>query len=236
METIKFTIGNAKLGNHIAIFSLPAGYSCPMADKCLAFANVKTGKITDGKQAIFRCYAAMSEALFPNVRKLRWQNFNALQGKKKSEMIKIILNSLPKQQYVRIHQSGDFFSQVYFDSWIEIAKMNPDQIFYAYTKCLGFWVKRLNEIPDNLRLVASKGGKQDALIEKYKLRYVQVVYSEQEAQDLGLPIDHDDSHAYKYNMNFSLLIHSIQKAGSMAAKAKSALKGKGSYPVKKGGA
>lgn len=232
MQKLTFSIGNAKLSKKIGILSLPAGYTCPMADQCLAFANIKTGKIIDGKNAIFRCYAASAEALFPTTRKSRWNNFNLLNGKSKSEIVKIILNSLPKKPYIRVHQSGDFFSQDYFDAWLEVAKLNPNQIFYAYTKCLGFWVKRINEIPDNFRLVASKGGKQDFLIEKYKLRFVQVVYSEKEAQDLGLPIDHDDSHAYKYNLSFALLIHGTQKAKSKASKAKSALNGKGSYSSK----
>ena len=35
---------------------------------------------------------------------------------------------------IRIHESGDFFSQEYVDMWIEIAGMFPDKSFYAYTK------------------------------------------------------------------------------------------------------
>jgi hypothetical protein len=35
---------------------------------------------------------------------------------------------------VRIHESGDFFSQDYLDAWIKISKAFPDVMFYTYTK------------------------------------------------------------------------------------------------------
>jgi hypothetical protein len=53
------------------------------------------------------------------------------------------------------------------------------------------------------------------------------VFSEQEASDLGLEIDHDDSHAAdpsKVNKDFALLIHGIQPKGSDASEAIKTLK------------
>ena len=38
-----------KLGVTLKTFTLPAGYTCPGAKDCLAFADRKTGKITDGE-------------------------------------------------------------------------------------------------------------------------------------------------------------------------------------------
>lgn len=35
---------------------------------------------------------------------------------------------------VRIHESGDFFSQKYLDAWISIIKAYPSLMFWAYTK------------------------------------------------------------------------------------------------------
>jgi hypothetical protein len=46
-----------------------------------------------------------------------------------------------------------------------------------------------------------------------------VVYSEQEAQERGLEIDHDDTHAAFGKDNFALLIHGTQPAGSAASQA-----------------
>ena len=62
-ERLAFGRGNAKLEGHIATFSMPAGWTCPMAFDCLARADKATGKITDGPDATFRCFAASAEAL-----------------------------------------------------------------------------------------------------------------------------------------------------------------------------
>jgi hypothetical protein len=82
----------------------------------------------------------------------------------------------------------------------------------------------LNEIPSNFRLTASYGGKHDHLIKQYNLRSAIVVYSEQEAIDMGLDIDHDDSYAYGTGGDFALLIHGKQPKGSKASKAMSELR------------
>ena len=67
----------------------------------------------------------------------------------------------------------------------------------------------------------------DHLIDKYNLKYAQVVFSEEEAEQLGLEIDHDDSHAYENNKPFALLLHGIQPAGSVASQALKKLGGIG---------
>ncbi len=87
------------------------------------------------------------------------------------------------------------------------------------------------EIPSNLILTASRGGKFDHLIDKHKLKCAEVVFSEKEAKDKGLEIDHDDSHALG-NKSYALLIHGIQPPGSEAGKAVKALNGLGSYGAK----
>jgi hypothetical protein len=155
-------------------------------------------------------------------------------------MAKLIIQSLPASQFnlpVRLHVSGDFFSQMYFDAWMIVAKTFSKRIFYGYTKSLLYWIKRRFEIPRNMILVASRGGKWDHLIEKYRLRYAVVVYSEAEAEKLGLRIDHDDSCVYNYNKNFALLIHGTQPAGSKASRSWTELKkiGKGGYHNHKSG-
>ena len=78
---LKITLGNAKLKG-IYHFSLPSGWSCPGAENCKTFANRETGKITDEQTEVdgvaIRCYSAMDEARRPNVRKVRWDNFDLL--------------------------------------------------------------------------------------------------------------------------------------------------------------
>jgi len=227
---LRFGHGNAKLDVAIFTFSLPAGYTCPFAHDCLSKANRTTGRIHDGPHTQFRCYAASME-IRESIRVSRWHNLTLLKACKTTEaMTGLILASLtPYAGFVRCHCSGDFFSQEYFDAWLAVAHLRPRTLIYAYTKSLSFWVARLDCIPDNFVLTASKGGQHDHLIDEHGLRYAQVVYSEAEAERLGLPIDHDDSHAVRPGGNFALLIHGTQPAGTEAAKAVAALKAQGWY-------
>ena len=49
-----------------------------------------------------------------------------------------------------------------FHAHIKLCKENPSVEFWAYTKSLNYWVNRINDIPKNLVLTASRGGKQDS--------------------------------------------------------------------------
>ena len=82
LAKLKFSYGNSKLRKlsvresvKVAAFDLPAGWSCPAADICFSKADKTTGKITDGENCMFRCYAASTEALYSRTRELRWHNF-----------------------------------------------------------------------------------------------------------------------------------------------------------------
>lgn len=221
MNKLKFAKGNAKLGKNTAIFSLPAGHTCTGAKDCLARAHKTTGKITDGKDIKFRCYAASGENLFRNIRVSRWRNFEMLKNKSIKEMADLIDASLPMKgiKLVRIHSSGDFFSQNYFDAWLDVARRNPGIIFYGYTKALPFWLYRRWQMPPNFKLTASRGGKFDFLIKPNKLKSAIVVEYTSQAQELGLEVDHDDSHCWRDDKDFALLIHGTQPPGSSAGKA-----------------
>ena len=226
------------------IYSLDllSGYSCPYAEKCLSKAvQLPTGKrkIRDGKKTEFRCFSASQEVQYTNVYNSRKHNFDLLRKENHEGMVKLINGSLPENAgIVRIHVAGDFFSLPYMHAWYVVALMNPNTLFYAYTKSTSWWVGGINEFPilHNFVLTASMGGTQDHVTENYGLRKAVVVFSEAEAAELGLEIDHDDSHAAKpslRNQDFALLIHGTQPAGSKAAQALKELKGKGSYSRKK---
>lgn len=241
---LKFADRNRKLGD-IITFSMPAGHSCPFAKDCRSCATLKPkrshntanakGKfsgfgIQDGPHTQFRCYTAIDEVMRPAVRNARWHNFLTLLASLshgKNATVALIERSLPMAQWgkpTRVHVAGDFFSQLYFDAWMEVARRNPTRRFYAYTKALPFWVKRLESIPNNFKLTASFGGSHDFLIERHNLRFAKVVKSVEEAAELGLTIDHDDSHAYNDGPSFALLVHGQQPAGGVFAKAWSSLK------------
>lgn len=176
-------------------WNLPTGSTCPFALECKVTVDRQTGKF-DVSKGLYRCYAASPER-FPAVRKHRWDNFEFVLNGGVPEITK-------KCRAVRIHASGDFFNQKYFDMWIELAKNNPGVEFWAYTKSLKYWVSRLGEIPDNLTLTASYGGRDDQLIKIHNLKNV-IVYNRREDVPDDRPIDNDDHWARIKGINFALL-------------------------------
>jgi hypothetical protein len=234
---LSFGQGNSKVSNAIATFSIPAGHTCPFALLCLSKSEKDTGKIKDGDHTMFRCFAASDEGRYPSARKARWNNFNLLRKcRTMEETANLIQISLPKYAtLVRLHVSGDFYSEDYFLAWLNVAINNPQIIFYGYTKALPIWVKYKKFIPPNFRLTASIGGTHDHLIFKHKLKYAKVVFSVKEAELDGLEIDHDDSHAFKDAESFALLLHGTQPPGSLASKSRQALLNEnlGGYSKKK---
>jgi hypothetical protein len=211
-------------------FDLLSGHSCPQASDCLAKVKIVDGKrkVIDGPDMLYRCFSASQEATYTNTYNSRKRNFDSLRGKSAGEMVSVIRDQMPKNLGIcRIHVAGDFFNTAYFEAWIRTAIMNPDRLFYAYTKSLPYWVDNLEIIPDNLILTASYGGRRDDMIVDYGLRSAKVVFSYEEADMLGLEVDHDDTHAanpFWGNDDFALIIHGIQPKGSEAADAIKQLK------------
>ena len=216
-------LGKFLVKRKIYSFDLLSGHSCPFASKCLSKAVVtdEGRRIQDGPHTEFRCYSASQEVLFTAAYNLRNENFQSLRGKSKKEMFSILEAALPKNAgIVRLHSSGEFFSQDYFDAWLDLAITRPEILFYTYTKSLPYWVNRISMIPDNLILTASWGGRRDDMIEQYNLRSVKVVFHPEEAE--GLEIDHTDEHACRpslKNQDFALLLHGVNPQKSKAAEA-----------------
>jgi hypothetical protein len=214
-----------KLGVKLATFTLPAGYTCPGAKDCLSFANKKTGKVKDGKETIFRCFMASAEARSPQLRNLVWHNLELLKKilKKGVKACADLINeSLPQCDVLRVHVGGDYFSRDYLLAWVDVAKRNPNTVFYSYSKNLPAFVGI--DLPKNLSLTASHGGEFDNMIEELNWKSAIVVYSEEEANFLDLEIDHDDEHAAFGKTDFALLIHGTQPKGTKASHAVSAIK------------
>jgi len=213
---------------NVYAFSLPAGYSCPQALICKSYANRETGKITDGKQTTIRCYAASDEAKSPNARRARWHNFDILKHLDFEDIYSELFYSFPSDADIcRIHVGGDFYNQKYFDAWVYLATNKPDVTFYAYTKSLPYWVDTTFSIPANFKLIASRGGRADSLINQYNLREAVIVLSLEEADMEGLDIDHTEQIAIEGDDNFALLIHGTQPKGSEAGRAIQTLKKEG---------
>jgi hypothetical protein len=202
-------------------FSLPSGFSCPQALDCMSKADRTTGRITDSKNNQFRCFSATTEAMYPTVRKQRWHNFDLLKRQDLETMVNLIIDSLPiDATIIRVHVGGDFFNEKYFQAWQQVARLNPNKLFYSYTKSIPYWINNLDLIPGNFILNASYGGRSDYLIDQYNLKSASVVFSEQQAIDQGLLIDHDERHAIASNASFALLLHGTQPKNTPQADAK----------------
>jgi len=180
---MKFAKKNEYYSDEVFAFNLPVGHTCPGAKECLVKVNRETGKQKNSSDQ-YKCYAAAAER-FPGVREHRWQN---LEECKNGD-----LPVPPKEaRRVRIHESGDFFNQQYFDNWLAVCVSRPKDEFWAYTKSLLYWQRRIGEIPQNLQLTASYGGTHDDLIIKCGFKHCVVVNSLAEATFLNLPVDYND--------------------------------------------
>ena len=237
---------DGRFTGEVVSLDLLSGWSCPYAQACLSKVHEIEGEFTkagnpkrqlrDGKKTEHRCFSASQEVLLPNVYDKRKSNYELLKEcKTVDEMVALLERTLPRNAaIVRQHVGGDFFNVMYFLAWLEVAKRNPHILFYAYTKSLNYGgasMETVDSLP-NVVLTASRGGRLDHMIDLYNLREAVVVFSEQQADELGLEIDHDDSHAARpdlRNQSFALFIHGVQPKGSEAAKALVELKGKGSY-------
>ena len=243
-----FSKGNAKL--EWPYFSLPAGYTCPFATVCKNFpakweGPIKGGKwkkpasweknVKPGPQAEIMCYAARAQGQYPGANVQAFKNLDLLKRMKtKEKMSNLIIKSieyhgLANTDILRIHEAGDFFSQDYFDAWIEVAKKMPQTLFYAYTVSLPYYMTRKNSLPKNFKVIASMDKHNEKFIMDNGLRYSRVVGTEEEARVLGLPIDVDDSIAWSSDDSFALVIHGSQPKGSEAAETLKQNKKSGLY-------
>ncbi len=192
---MKFVKNTKYYSGSVYEWNLPTGTTCPFALECKVTVDRITGKF-DVKKGQYRCYAASPER-FPGVREHRWKNFEYV--------LKDNVPTIPKDcNAIRIHAAGDFFNQKYFDMWLKLAKDNPDVEMWAYTKSLRYWVNRINDIPQNLVLTASYGGREDFLINDYNLKNV-IVYKSPELVPTDRPIDTNDDYARMPLINFALL-------------------------------
>lgn len=153
---LKWSTGNEKLKKLDTIsFNLPAFKSadgfhvCPMAGGCASL-----------------CYARQGRFMMPAVAATREYNLTKVRGDLGVFVQEAIADLQKiKNRTVRIHDSGDFFSQEYLNAWLVVIAMFPKKRFYAYTKShhLDF-----SKAPKNFQVVQSVGGLLDHKINRRK--------------------------------------------------------------------
>jgi hypothetical protein len=227
-----FGAGNSKLPDSTLTFALPSGHTCPGALQCHARADRLTGKITDGPHQVFRCHAASIEALRPSVRKARWRNLELIAHLDAAPMAELLMAGISaarthKSTHVRWFTGGDCYSAALRDAIIRCSQGTPELIHYLYTKNLYLWIEDsdapsgLMQLPSNLRVTASWGGRFDHLLEAgFFPRTARVLDTQEEANALGLQIDYTDQLAWQEQpSHFCHLSHGGQRPGSAAGNA-----------------
>ena len=226
-QLLRFGHGNAKLPSSTMTFALPAGHTCPGALHCLSMVDPRTGRLRDGQHTLFRCSAA-SEEVRPSVRDARWHNWRLIQAQTDGDLVDLLDLSLRAQiraytERVRWFTAGDCASRDLRDALVAIARRHQHLLFYLYSKNLPLWIEgeRPLQLPDNLRLTASWGGRYDHFLQAgLFLRTARVVNTQEEAYALGLPVDYSDALAYSATpQHFAHLVHGTQPKGSEAGRA-----------------
>jgi len=145
MERKLLKRGNLKLSSRQGVWTLPRS-TCIGAGICRNF-----------------CYAKKMERM-RNVRESReWKLRETLSVDFTRHMIDEIMER--KLEVVRIHESGDFYSQDYLDKWRTIANTLPNVRFYAFTKAFQL---DFSKLPTNFTVIQSYGSCHDGLIDREK--------------------------------------------------------------------
>lgn len=189
-ELIKFR--NRKLKTDgIGDFKLPAIKTCPYADECKQW-----------------CYGSVGTFNAPTVSKFTELSYRA---SKRGTFVKRMVKEITRHakngmDKLRIHSIGDFYSQEYYDKWMEIARRVPDVFFYAYTKSLPFvdW----DNLPKNVRIIQSVGGTEK--VDKRR-PHAKVFPTAEQALAEGYKICSDSEMVAIENVKVGLVAHGAKK-------------------------
>ena len=160
-----------ELGVRVFNFGIPAYKSasgkltCPMAKDCVKF-----------------CYAKKGAYIWSNVKPAFEKRYEL----SKTDRFVDAMNAEIKRKkpdYVRVHDSGDYYSGAYLKKWITVAIHNPDVKFYSYTNMVDLVHK--TDLPDNYDIIFSNAGKQVHMIDYEQDRYTKIFKSEQELNRAG---------------------------------------------------
>ena len=159
------------LGLRVFNFGIPAYKSasgkltCPMADECVKF-----------------CYAKKGAYIWSNVKPAFEKRYEL---SKTDDFVEAMNAEIRKKKpdYVRVHDSGDYYSRAYLHKWIEVAIHNPDVRFYSYTNMVKMMLNV--SLPDNYDIIFSDSGKQKNLINERVHRHTKIFSSHSDLVHAG---------------------------------------------------
>lgn len=161
-----------------------------------------TGKITCpfAKDCVKFCYAQKGAYAWSNTQAALERRFAASQTPEFADQIVDELSKVRddgRQIYVRIHDSGDFYSPEYRDKWIEIANRLPHVRFYAYTKSFTLFTDI--DLPENMDIIFSQGSKLDQKTDLTAYRHAKIFYDVEQLEQEGyVDTTEYDLHATKW--------------------------------------
>lgn len=159
------------LGVKVFNFGIPAYKSmsgkltCPFADECVKF-----------------CYAQKGAYIWSNVKPAFEKRYELTRS---AEFVSKMSDELMKKRpdYVRVHDSGDYYSKAYLQKWIDIANLFPEIKFYSYTNSVAM-LKEAN-LPSNFDVIFSDSGKQKNLIDVINDRHTKIFSSKSDLEAAG---------------------------------------------------
>jgi len=187
-----------ELGLRVFNFGIPAYKSasgkltCPFADECIKF-----------------CYAKKGAYIWSNVQPVFEKRYQLTKTDKFiPAMIDEIVNKRP--DYIRVHDSGDYYSPTYLEKWLRIARTFPEIKFYSYTNCVNM-LKNV-DLPNNYDIIFSDSGKQKHMIDQAIDRHTKIFNSYDELKSKGyIDASNIDLYATKWfnkdNINIGLIAH-----------------------------
>lgn len=155
------------------------------------------------------CYARNGTYNFPSVKSAQEKRLELT--KDRELFIAVIDTELRKRKVkiLRIHDSGDFYSKAYLDTWLTIISLNPNIQFYAYTKMVPLF-KGL-KLPANFTVIYSEGGKYDKQIDTANDRHSRVFSDISELKQANYAdTTTNDINAIGKNKRIGLVYHGVE--------------------------
>jgi hypothetical protein len=109
------------------------------------------------------CYACQGHYSMPNVTQAQERRLKLTRNPRFVDTVVDEVQRL-KLDYVRIHDSGDFYSRKYLEAWIRICRRCPGTTFFGYTKMVP--LVHAIPLPPNMCLALSEGGIWDQQIDR----------------------------------------------------------------------
>ena len=141
--------------------------TCPFADKCIKF-----------------CYAQKGAYSWSNVQPAFEKRYQLTKDK---NFVSLMVSAIKakKVDFLRVHDSGDYYSTKYLLDWFDIANQLPNVIFYSYTNSIKIVKDNEQHKPQNFSFIFSDSGKQVNLINKDVDRFTRIFKSETELKEAG---------------------------------------------------